>query len=121
MKISAVVLAILAFSAHASADQCQLVDRAKAAKALRVLTRATTVQTFCAPCGDRAVVLVDVKKISMENRNTQGYWESQGYWEVKINDQGIDLAYTYVNGTNLAMMVGCPAQGVSASVPRSRR
>ena len=47
---------------------------------------------------------------------TVGY---QNFWQLSINNQGIDLAYTYIPSTvkqktiNLAALAGCTAQDVS--------
>jgi len=110
MKFTTLALSIFAFAAQASADQCSYVSRETAAKALRIVMEANSVQTYCEPCGDRGAVYVDVKSFGMADVNYQGYWEMQ------INGLGVDLAYTYVNGMNLAAIVACPAEGVSRSI-----
>ena len=39
---------------------------------------------------------------------------NQNTYEVVVNGQGIDLAYTFVNGINLGIVLNCPAEGVSS-------
>jgi hypothetical protein len=110
MKYTGLVLSVFAFAAQASADQCAYVTRDMAAQALRIVMDAGSVQTYCEPCGDRGATYVDVKAVGMADVNYQGYWEMQ------INGRGVDLAYTFVNGMNLAAIVSCPTQGVSRSI-----
>ena len=47
----------------------------------------------------------------------------QDYWQIKVNGEGIDLAYVFVNSkienkfVNLAAIADCPAQQVSPLLP----
>lgn len=92
------------------ADQCQLVQKKQAQKALNLVIESNRVEGFCELCGDELPKLLVVKKVSIERA---GFGD---FWEIKINDQTTDLAYTYVNGHNLAEIVECDVNGVSAVI-----
>ncbi|AGH94550.1 hypothetical protein [Pseudobdellovibrio exovorus] len=105
-----IVASLILVGSIASADQCAYISKAQAGKALKALVDASKVQTLCEPCGETRAQTVRVESLGMKKT---GY---QNYSEVTVNEKGIDLAYTYVNGLNLAKLVGCPASGVSASL-----
>lgn len=94
----------------AMADQCAYITKAQAEKALKAVLETTKVQTLCEPCGESKPQTLAVKSIGIRDVNYQGYWE------LFANDKGLDLAYTYVNGLNLAKFAGCSANGVSLSI-----
>jgi hypothetical protein len=107
--------AVLAAS-PARADQCEWLDDASIARrAARELARNPEYVAFCEPCGDAAPgVPRRASKISVE--------AVDDHTEVVIDGETIDLAYIYLRTSdrqyrNLAMLAGCPANGVS---PRLR-
>lgn len=101
----------------AIADQCAYVDKEQALAAVSRLNLGQTVYEYCQPCGDRRPQPLPIEVLSA---STTGY---KDYWEVKINNSGIDLAYTFVDAgiknqkINLAAVVGCPAVDVSTTLP----
>lgn len=113
MKMSTLVLGFAAATTLASianADQCAYITRQQAEKAIKAVLDTTKLQTLCEPCGESKPQSLTIKSIGIKD---VGY---QGYWQLSVNDQGLDLAYTYVNGLNLAKVVGCTATGVSAAL-----
>ncbi|MDJ0511199.1 MAG: hypothetical protein QNJ64_18375 [Crocosphaera sp.] len=105
---------IILFSTQiAYADQCSYIDKEEALKAATFLKLNQLIYLFCEPCGETRPQPVTIQSISV---GTVGY---QNFWQVSINDQGVDLAYTYVPSTietkpiNLAALAGCPARDVS--------
>lgn len=111
MKLLTVAF-LLSISASVFADQCAWVNHATAQHAKKeFLKRGTTIAKFCEPCGETAPTIVRVRSSSVQRIN-------DSYSQVKVNGQGVDLAYVYtlVNGTrfyNVAGLVGCDAQGVT--------
>lgn len=90
MKKLFVVILILVFtSLTAFADQAAYVSEQQAKNAVELLRDNVEIKYFCAPCEDQTVELVDIDSIEAA---PAGY---QNYWEVKINGEGIDLAYAY--------------------------
>ncbi len=104
------LLGIVSFSSVSMADQCAYVTKAQAKAALKMVLETTTLQTLCEPCGETAAKKVTYKDVGVRDVKYQGYWELQ------VDGAGLDLAYTYVNGLNLAQLVGCPATRVSPSI-----
>jgi len=91
MKTKAIFLsiAITMLVIAAYADQAAYITQAQAEKAAAFLKDKTQIRHYCAPCddkGDRVEVVASVEAA------TAGY---QQYWEVKVNGEGIDLAYVY--------------------------
>lgn len=110
MKNLFVVTVITLSSVVSLADQCAFISKAQAEKAVKALIETQSVQSLCEPCGEKRAQNVKVESLGMRKA---GY---ENYSEVVINGKGIDLAYTYVNGLNLAKLVGCPVQDVSSSI-----
>jgi len=104
----ALSFSLIGFAAHA--DQCAYITLAQAKKAVRVLLSAERVQSFCEPCGETTPETLSVQSLGLRKV------DYENYWEVQINESGIDLAYTYVNGKNLAMKAGCEARNVSEQI-----
>ena len=109
--------ALCALAPSVRADQCAwLDDTAVADRAARELARASLVIEYCEPCGATAPgAPFDVGTVSTRPA-------APGFSEVLLDDRGVDLAYTYVllPGArvyrNLALLAGCPADGVSPSL-----
>lgn len=97
------------------ADQAAYVSKAKALEAVEVINKTKILKKFCAPCGDTSAFVVAVSD------SKASYTNFSDYWEVKVNNRGIDLAYTYVsvNGKwrNLAMILKLPVMEVPEFIP----
>lgn len=110
MKRILMVIGLMSISSVAMADQCAYITKAQAKQAVKMVVETTTLQTLCEPCGETVAKKVTYKEVGVRDVNYQGYWELQA------DGKGLDLAYTYVNGLNLAQLVGCKATGVSLSL-----
>ncbi len=107
----------LALSSAAFADQCAYITKQQAIAALSRLEKGQTIYKLCEPCGEKVPQAVKINSVSA---GTVGY---ENYWGVKVNEQNIDLAYTYINTSknkdtkvNLATLARCPAQNVSSFI-----
>lgn len=100
-------------SGSALADQCQVVSRAQAEQAIKILNAASRIEHFCRKCGELGPTPVQPYAIDLQTFGGL----SSGRFSVAINGKAIDLAYTYANDLNVAMMVGCETHGVT---PRLR-
>jgi hypothetical protein len=114
MKTLAVTI-VLAMAGTAYADQCAWIDAKTATKAKQLIEKHPKVIAFCEPCGEKAPGIPEAA-----TRVEIGTPDA-GFKEVRINGEGVDLAYTYVQtspGTyrNLAMLAGCEASDVSPSL-----
>ncbi|MDJ0659349.1 MAG: hypothetical protein QNJ42_07630 [Crocosphaera sp.] len=114
LKIISLALTITLFLTQiAYGDQCSYVDKEQALKAASFLKLNQLIYLFCEPCGETIPQPATIQSISV---GTAGY---QNFWQLSINNQGVDLAYTYVPSSlgeksiNLAALAGCPAQDVS--------
>lgn len=109
-------------SSNSFADQCAIITPDQATQALKYLKEGTTICEFCKPCGDTApmqLVVQDAQVKEPEYSNNSG-----DNVEIAINNQSIDLAYTYVPNAkgkyiNLAFLSGCPTSGVSKYLPQA--
>lgn len=85
-----------------SADQFQYNDKPTANKAAKLIKYQQEIGTFCAPCGDKSVTTIPVSKVVLK--------KADDLFIVKVNDQEIDLAYTYIKDRaawkNLASVLG---------------
>lgn len=88
------------------ADQAAYITQAEAEGAKYLLSQASTIKSYCAPCGDSTAIVVAVRQVDVVHT---GY---EDFWEVQINGEGIDLAYSYfLEGTlwkNIAIQMGIP-------------
>ena len=82
-----VVLAVLAVAAYA--DQAAYITQAQAVKAAAFLKDKKQIRHYCAPCDDKGDRVEDIETVEAA---PAGY---QQFWEVKVNGEGIDLAYVY--------------------------
>ena len=82
----------LAFVAErtANADQAAWNSRRDSAKAVRLLAEADAVIHYCAPCGDTTSRRETIESIAIAQVEP-----GSQYWEVRINGEGVDLAYVY--------------------------
>lgn len=109
-KILVSLTSVLMLASQANADQCAYVTKTEAEKAVKAIIETQTIQSLCIPCGESKAETIELESVGFRKVS------AGQYHEVMINGQGIDLAYTYVNGLNLAKLVGCPASGVSAAL-----
>lgn len=91
----------------ASADQCAYLDKQTATAAAQSILKGQDIKFLCEPCGETVASKVDLKTLSINKVNIENFWE------ISINGKNIDLAYTFVDGKNLAIKSGCPVEGVS--------
>lgn len=117
MKSLTILLALggLFAAGTAHADQCEWVSEAEAVKATAILAKKPKLIEFCEPCGDAAPGEPFVP------RTVERAAVGDGYQAVSIDGRSYDLAYTYAKTTathyeNLAVLVGCHAEGVSPSL-----
>lgn len=104
-------MALVLASSSAFADQCAYITKDQAAKAVKNLLNAETIQTLCEPCGEtKATSIKEVQAIEIK---TTGYEDTV---QISLDGKAIDLAYTFVNGKNLANKSGCEVSGVSESI-----
>jgi hypothetical protein len=105
-------------AAPALADQCAYITKAQALTAVSRLNAGQTIYQLCEPCGETAATPAAIKSLAI---STVGY---QDFWQVKVNEEGIDLAYVFVESgidnrlINLAAIAGCTATKVSPILPR---
>lgn len=115
LSIFSVTLSYLAtiLCTSALADQCAYITKEQAQTAVSRLSLDLTIYSLCEPCGDKIPQPMTIESLGIE---TVDY---QDYWQVKVNNEGIDLAYIYVNSgvdgnfLNLAAVANCQATQVS--------
>jgi len=112
----------LALGSTAFADQCAYITKQQAIAAVSRLELGQTIYKLCEPCGEKIPQAVKINSVSA---GTVGY---ENYWGVKVNEQNIDLAYTYINTNNnkdrkvnLATLARCPAQNISRFISLSEQ
>lgn len=99
--------------ADGQASQCHILPKKQAKKAISILTRfkklnpIAVIDIYCEACRDLAPKPVVIDSVTKEN------FQVNGFEKVLVNNQKIDLAYTYINGENVANMIGCQATGVA--------
>ncbi|RMH44511.1 MAG: hypothetical protein D6689_02120 [Deltaproteobacteria bacterium] len=111
----AVCAGALAAAPAARADQCAWVEPEVAARARHIVARNPNWLPWCEPCGEPA---------PGTPRRAQSVVErpvDHGDWQLFVDDEPVDLAYTFVEVApgrfdNLARLAGCAAFGVSEHV-----
>ncbi len=103
-------LVVLSFSFSVFADQCAYISKSQAKKALGMALKGRVIESLCEPCGQTEPEYIDVKSIGIRDVNYDSFWELQ------VNGEGVDLAYTYIDGQNLSKLSDCPSQGVSPNL-----
>lgn len=107
----------LLFALPALADQCSYISKEQALLAASRLNVGQRVYYLCEPCGEEEPRQVAIESLSA------GTVDYEDYWQVQINDEGIDLAYVFIESgigeqpINLAAASGCPASQVSTVLP----
>src|SRR5687768_5373298 len=91
MKYRAVIIsiALTVFAVAAYADQAAYIDQGQAEKAATFLKEKKQIRHYCAPCDEKGDRIEDIATVEAA---PAGY---QQYWEVKVNGEGVDLAYVY--------------------------
>ncbi len=87
-KLLAMFLLLISVVA-AFADQAAYVTKEQAERAVTLLKTQKQIKHFCNPCDDKSVRVEDIQTVEAA---PTGY---QNTWEVKVNGEGIDLAYVY--------------------------
>ncbi|MDJ0573506.1 MAG: hypothetical protein QNJ53_31320 [Pleurocapsa sp. MO_192.B19] len=97
----------------ALADQCSYITKEQASTAISRLNLNQTIYKLCEPCGEKNPQPTMIENLSMETV------DGKDFWQVKVNAQGIDLAYVFIdsgidgNFINLAAVANCTATRVS--------
>jgi len=86
-ELLSILLAIFVVAAYA--DQAAYITKTQAEKAAAFLKDKKQIRHYCAPCDDKGDRVEDVETVEAA---PAGY---QQFWEVKVNGEGIDLAYVY--------------------------
>jgi hypothetical protein len=107
-----VFLAISAF-----ADQAAYITKEQAQKAAAFLKDKKQIRHYCAPCDDKGDRVEDISTVE-----AVAVTDSKPYWEVKVNGEGIDLAYVYFRDKkgkwkNLAKEMKVKVDDVPKSLP----
>jgi hypothetical protein len=95
------------------ADQCSYITKEQALTAISRLNLDQTIYSLCEPCGEKIPEPIKIETLSIETV------DEQNFWQVKVNDEGIDLAYVFINSgidgnfVNLAAVANCQAGQVS--------
>ncbi|MEZ5426279.1 MAG: hypothetical protein R2747_08445 [Pyrinomonadaceae bacterium] len=89
MKKIFVIVLIMIFALTALADQAAYITEKQAKEAVELLKDKGEIKHYCAPCEDKSIRLEAIEAIEAA---PAGY---ENYWEVKVNGDGIDLAYVY--------------------------
>lgn len=115
MKNGLLFLILMSCLAPAVADQAAYVSKANAMEAVAVINKTKIIKKFCAPCEDTAALEVAVRRVEAVDA------DYKNFWEVKVNDRGIDLAYTYISEDkrwrNLAIILDLPVVDVPEFIP----
>ncbi len=101
-----VSFSMMLFATAAFADVCSYVTKEQAELGARLLRINPNFVKYCAPCSDKSKTKVRAEKV--EARAV----EHDQYWGVFVNEENIDLAYSYLdigekNGISLANLSGC--------------
>jgi hypothetical protein len=102
-----VIFWMILFATAALADVCTLTTKDQAELGAKLLQINPNFVKYCATCPDKSKTKVHAENI---NVRTVGYDDPR--WIVFVNEENIDLAYTYLDigesiGINLAKLSGC--------------
>lgn len=117
MKNFIALVLILMFALTAFADQAAYITKDQAERAVALLKDKGQIKNFCAPCDDQSITVQNIETIEAV---PAGY---ENYWEVKVNGEGIDLAYVYFNEKkdkwkNVAMQLKIDVSDVPKYLPK---
>lgn len=103
---------LLVLSTQVWADQCSTLPNDKAIHAKKLISKfiksneIAVIDIFCEACMDTTPKALVAENVELKN------FQVKGYQEIYLNDKPIDLAYTYINGENIANLIGCKTIGV---------
>lgn len=114
-KLTAILM-LLIFPTVALADQAAYVTKDEAERAAALLKAQKQIKHHCAPCEDKSVKTEDINAVEVA---PTGY---ENTWEVKVNGEGIDLAYVYFQDKkgrwkNVAKELDIEVDGVPKFLP----
>ncbi|MBI2435109.1 MAG: DUF3298 and DUF4163 domain-containing protein [Candidatus Hydrogenedentes bacterium] len=118
-RMSKLIITVLGvfIAVAAAADQAAWVMQETAESAVELLPAGAEYRYYCQPCGDTAASPETVTTAEVR------YTGTEGMYEVAINDEGMDLAYIYVNidgeWKNLALHLGLEVTGVDQTLAES--
>ena len=98
------------------ADQAAYVTKAQAERAAAFLKDKKQISHFCSPCDNDQPRTEDVKSVEAVKV------DYKDFWEVRVNGEGIDLAYVYFQTKdgkwkNLAKELGVKVKDVPKFLP----
>jgi hypothetical protein len=98
----------------AAADQCQVISPEVARWAQKIVVQGASFVMRCEPCDDSA----PTPPMQVRRVVAKPWSGDKTQMTLSINGKEVDLAYTYVQTgagtyTNVALLTGCPATGVS--------
>lgn len=116
-RVFAIILLSIILTVSAFADQAAYVTQKQAEKVAAFLKDKKEIRHYCAPCddnGDKTEAIATVDAVVAD--------ASKGYWEVKVNGEGVDLAYVYFKTKsgkwkNLAKEIGVKVSDVPKYLP----
>lgn len=112
MKFTCFILLICSVQ-NALAGQCHYISKIQADKALAILeshkdkSALFVIDQYCESCMDSYPKPILVDSFSVQKHRMKNIFE------ISINTNTIDAAYTYVDGSNLATLIGCKTVAVS--------
>jgi len=95
-KIILVAILTVATVTSVFADQAAYISKAQAEKAAAFLKDKKQIRHYCSPCSEKGDRVEDIGKVEAAAVKDN----SEGWWEVKVNGEGIDLAYIYFRTKN---------------------
>lgn len=111
-----IILILVLVSSSIFGDQFSYNEKSVALKAAKFLKSEKEISFYCAPCEDREIKTEQIQNIKLK-RTVSSDVE---YYIVKVNNQEIDLAYTYVKRgnayKNLAIILGLNPSDVPATI-----
>ena len=113
---------IILFAIPVFGEQCSLIQKRYAEKAVSFLEQSEKIMYFCQPCGDTVPRPDVVRSAKVSNVNGTNLYSV--YLEGRNSQQGIDLANVYIkSGTekkpifkNLGILSGCRAEDVPYAI-----
>ena len=107
---------VLLVSSVVAADQAAWISKKDEDAGAALIVVGQELRGYCQPCGDSGYTARKVASVTVGQPDPK-------YWEVRVNGQGVDLAYEYVLSSghwkNIAMQIGLSVTGVTAELPRT--
>ena len=85
-----ILCALLLFAVSAYSDQQAYISEEDSYKTVEVLSQHFEYVDYCALCDGSKPLVIQIQSVEMKFTNYENYWE------VFINNQPIDLAYSYI-------------------------